>query len=150
MLPNASIRSAISHWSISIDAGSAEVYEQVRRPGKWKNLIENLEWLVEHHRIDNILLNFVVQKTNFKDLPLFVELVHRLKVNGSIQALDDWGTWNSTSVKNPDAYTIKNGTFVDHNVADPRHADHQDFLKILNQVRLEKNLNISPYFDKFK
>lgn len=150
LLPEASIRSAISHWSISVDAGSAEVYEQVRRPGKWKNLIENLEWLVEHSSTNNILLNFVVQKTNFKDLPLFAELVRRLNVKGFIQVLDDWGTWNSTSVKNPDDYTIKNGTFVDHNVANPSHPDHQDFLKILNQARLEKNLNISPYFDKFK
>jgi molybdenum cofactor biosynthesis enzyme MoaA len=150
LLPSASIKSAITKWSISVDAGSSEVYEQVRRPGKWKNLIENLEWLVDNTPPSNITLNFVVQKTNFKDIPLFSELVQRLKVNGILQALNDWGTWNFDIVTNPDEYTIKNGTYMDHDVANSAHPEHQDFLTVIKQARLEKILTISSYFDKFK
>jgi MoaA/NifB/PqqE/SkfB family radical SAM enzyme len=150
LLPTANIKSAISNWSISVDAGSSEVYEQVRRPGKWKNLLENLEWLAKNKQSSKVTLNFVVQKNNFKDIPAFTKLVQQFQFYGKMQPLNDWGTWNSAPVKNPDAYTIQNGTFMDHNVADPVHPEHQDFLEVLKTSRLENILYISPYFNKFK
>jgi molybdenum cofactor biosynthesis enzyme MoaA len=150
LLPDASIRSAITNWSISVDAGSSQVYEQVRRPGKWKNLLENLEWLANNKESSKIRLNFVVQKNNFRDIPAFTGLCQQFQFLGTLQALNDWGTWNSKPVKNPDVYTIQNGTFMDHNVADPSHPEHQDFLEVLQTTRVENILHISPYFNKFK
>lgn len=152
IIPHSSIRSAISHFAISIDAGSQEVYEKVRRPGKWSVLMENLEWLFANKKQSNVVLNFVLQKENFRDIPAFIKLCKTFGYNGNIAPLNDWGTWNSKPVPTPDAYTIANGTYIDHDVVNPSHPEYAECMKILNESR-EKNYNfltISPYFSKLQ
>ena len=152
IIPHSSIREAISNFSISIDAGSKEVYEKVRRPGKWSILMENLKWLFENKKQSKVSLNFVLQKTNFRDIPAFIELCKTFGFNGNITPLNDWGTWNNGLVPTPDNYTIENGTYIDHDVIDPSHPEHADCLKILKDLR-EKHypfINIHPYFSKFQ
>jgi MoaA/NifB/PqqE/SkfB family radical SAM enzyme len=152
IIADSAIRPAISDISISVDAASKEVYEQVRRPGKWSVLMDNLEWLVHNRQSSNVNLNFVLQKTNFRDLPAFANLCQQFGFGGCVTALNDWGTWNTKPVVNPDAYTIANGTYLDHNVADPKHPEHNEFIQVLRTVR-EKNfefLIFNPYFDQFK
>jgi sulfatase maturation enzyme AslB (radical SAM superfamily) len=151
VIAESSIKSAVSIFSVSVDAGSKEIYEQVRRPGKWSVLMDNLEWLFDNQAQSTVHLSFVLQKTNFQDLPAFAELCKRFKFIGIVQPLNDWGTWNSKPVINPDAYTIVNGTYLDHDVANSDHPEHDEFIKVLKTVR-EKNfefLNFNSYFDKF-
>lgn len=152
IIGDSSIFPAISKYSISVDAATAEVYEKVRRPGKWEVLIENLNWLVDNRQNSEVRLNFVIQKTNFRDLPAFVELCKKYNFIGNISTLDDWGTWNSKPVKNPDSYTLANGTYLDHNVDDVNHPEHEEFVKILKTVQQSKfnHINISPYFNKYQ
>lgn len=152
IIPNSSIEPAISHFNISIDAGSQEVYEKVRRPGKWSVLMENLEWLFENKKQSNVDLNFVLQKENFRDIPAFLELCKKFNFDGNIMPLNDWGTWNSKPVPTPDAYTILNGTYIDHDVANPSHPEYAECMKMLNESREKKYtfLKISPYFSKLQ
>ena len=64
-LPDSKILPNISEFKISIDAGSKEVYEVVRRPGKFDKLIENLDWMHENKPEGaNIHFRFVCQKAN--------------------------------------------------------------------------------------
>ena len=114
--------------------------------------MDNLEWLAGNQQHSMVHLNFVLQKTNFRDLPAFAELCSRFNFRGNIQPLNDWGTWNTRPVTNPDAYTVANGTFVDHNVADPAHPEYNEFIAVLNDVRKSnfKFLNFNSYFEKFK
>jgi sulfatase maturation enzyme AslB (radical SAM superfamily) len=152
VIANSSIYPAISVISISVDAGSAEVYEQVRRPGKWSVLMDNLEWLANNRSQMHVNLNFVLQKTNLHDLPAFVELCKTLNFNGYIQPLNDWGTWNRVPVSTPDAYTEANGTYLDHDVTNSTHPDYGDFIQILNSIRKNqpKFLIISPHFAQYQ
>jgi hypothetical protein len=147
-----SIKDAISNFSVSVDAGTQEVYEDVRRPGKWSVLLENLLWLSENRGKSAVVLKFVVQNKNFKDLPAFVELCRRFSFVGSIQPLYDWGTWNSQPVLNPDAWTLQNGTFLDHDVADVNHPRHAEFVEVLHSVAKQnhKFINMNPYFNQFQ
>lgn len=151
VMPDSGILPAIDMYSISIDAGTKEVYENVRRPGNWEALIENLEWLSENKQKSKVTLNFVVQNANYKDMKAFADLCIKFNFNGSLMPLSDWGTWNSSSVAAPDAWTISNGIYPDHNVADPQHSNHQDFLKELSELKERNlsNLNISSFFRKF-
>ena len=71
-LDDSKLLPAIKYFSISVDAGSADVYHNVRRPGKWSVLLENLDYLKDKKK--NVGLNFCVQKSNYKDIPKFVEL----------------------------------------------------------------------------
>jgi hypothetical protein len=152
VIEKSSIYPAISAISISVDAGSLEVYEQVRRPGKWAVLIENLQWLSDNQKQIKVNLNFVLQKTNFRDLSAFVSLCKTFNFTGCVQPLNDWGTWNSSSVSNPDEYTLVNGTYLDHDVANTEHPDHADFVQILNSVRKSNYsfLSISPFFNQYQ
>lgn len=152
VISESEIGPAIVNFSISVDAGSKEIYEKVRRPGKWSSLIENLEWLADNRQQKKITLNFVLQKTNFRDLPAFVNLCEKFNFNGSVQPLNDWGTWNSKPVLDPDTWTIDNGTYLDHDVINPEHPEYTNFVQILNSVRANKYkfLILNSYFDQHK
>jgi len=152
LMSRSKIKKAVTRYSISVDAASEQVYENVRRPGKWHNLVENLEWISQNRDNSSITLNFVVQKSNYQDLPAFVELCRSLTTTGTIVPLDDWGTWNSQPVLNPDEYTIKNGCYTDHNVMDVAHPEHQQFIDILKSLRGNQPnfINISPFFNRFQ
>jgi hypothetical protein len=151
VIADSAIQPAIVSYCVSVDAGSAEVYEQVRRPGKWSVLLENLEWLAENKGKANVMLSFVAQKTNYKDLSNFAELCKKFNFNGDITMLNDWGTWNSKPVLNPDAWTIANGTYMDHNVADPAHPEHTQFIEALKAVHAKKYkcMHNGAIFNKF-
>lgn len=146
-LNDSSIKNFISLYHVSVDAGSKEVYEKVRRPGKWKVLLENFEWLQQNRGRALVSLNFVIQKDNFRDLPNFIELCRTYNFSGSVSPLFDWGTWNRVPMLEPDQYTIENGTFLDHDVADPEHPAHSEFVEIINNHR--HKIAFSPYFSKF-
>ena len=135
-----SIFDQISEFNISIDAGSKDVYEDVRRPGRWSTLIENFEYLAQLNKQHLVRLNFALQRKNYQDLPNFVSLCQHYGFQASIHQLDDWGTWSRDKKQTPDAWEIQNGTYLDHAVLDPSHAQHQDCLNILHSI---KNQNLS-------
>ena len=62
---------------VSIDAATKDVYEKIRRGGKWETLYENMEYISSlkvSGEIKNITMRFVVQKGNFHQLEDFVAL----------------------------------------------------------------------------
>jgi molybdenum cofactor biosynthesis enzyme MoaA len=151
LIESSPLKESIVSYHISVDAGSQAVYETVRRPGRWAVLLENLEWLKVNKGNALVKLDFIVQKNNLDDLFLFADLCKKFGFIANYSTLFDWGTWNSQPVSNPDAYTIANGTYLDHDVTNISHADHQKFVKILNDLH---NLNFSHvklhnFFRKF-
>ena len=125
----------ITTFRISVDAGSQEVYEDVRRPGKWSVLIENFEYLTRLGKQNKVYLNFALQSKNYRDLPNFISWCQHYGFNASIHQLDDWGTWNSGTVEKPDTWTITNGIYLDHAVLKPSHALHQECLTVLTNIQ---------------
>ena len=138
-LVNSQLLSHIKIFSISVDAGSSIVYQQVRRGGQWDVLMDNFNFLTEKNKNHLVTLNFAVQKNNYKDLYNFVELCRKYNFIGCIHQLDDWGTWNYNAVKTPDAWTITNGTYLDNNILIPSHPEHQECLYILHDIINQKN-----------
>jgi hypothetical protein len=90
------ITNNITQYFISIDAGSAEIYEQVRVPGKFDVLLKNFDFL--RSTVDqtgaSVLLKFVLQSANWHDMESFIKLCERYRFNGVINRLEDWGTWS--------------------------------------------------------
>lgn len=140
LLPGNALKDAIVKYSISVDAGSKAVYEKVRRPGRWEVLMENLQWLSLNRNRASVIVDFVVQRDNLQDMPAFVDLCAKFGFIAHFSKLVDWGTWSST-VNTPDSYTIVNGTFLDHDVANLTHKDHGNFVTMVNEIK-SKNL---PY-----
>lgn len=95
-LADSPILDNITQYFISIDAGSADVYERVRLGGQWKNLIENLDWLqeIKSKTQAEVLLKFVLQQDNWHDMENFADLCECHGFMGVIHRLEDWGTWS--------------------------------------------------------
>jgi MoaA/NifB/PqqE/SkfB family radical SAM enzyme len=134
----------IRRFNISVDAGSADVYHDVRRPGKWEILIENLEFLRDSGKSSITNLQFIVQNKNYKDLPAFVDLCKSFGFTGAVTQLDDWGTWNVNDTPIKDFWTIKNGVFHDHDVLNVSHKNHADAKSIIKQCLGDPIIMFSP------
>lgn len=130
-LPSTKIISHITEYQISIDAGSAEVYEQVRLGGKWSILIENFDYLktvvdITHAKV---WLQFVLQKDNWRDMRNFRTLCDHYGWSGSINRLVDWSTWTD---------------FSQHDViGNQQHPEHRDAVSELRYIHNNLGTNLS-------
>lgn len=131
--------------TISVDAGSAEVYQNVRRPGRWDVLLENFNFIRDLGLSKITKLNFAFQQANFHDLPNFVELCARYGFWANVHQLDDWGTWSQIEPKVKDTWTIENGIFRDHDVLAETHPEHDLAKKVIEQYLGQPKVGFSPY-----
>ena len=134
----------ISNFSISIDAGSQEVYEKVRLGGSWKVLIENFNFLKENKRQAETCLDFVIQNNNYEDLENFILLCEQYQFKGTVSQLDNWGTWNNKKVLEPDQWTQENGYFFDHDVLKQTHPNYNRCKKIVQKHLTNPLIGYSP------
>jgi MoaA/NifB/PqqE/SkfB family radical SAM enzyme len=114
-LTGSSIVDNITQYFISIDAGSAAVYENVRRPGRWDILLKNFDFLktlVKKTKAE-VLLKFVLQQDNWQDMQNFVDTCNAYGFKGVINRLEDWGTWDKFS----DHDVVGNSAHPDHTAA---------------------------------
>lgn len=130
LLPDSDIFSHVKYYQISVDAGSQEVYERVRRPGRYDVLRRNLDWLAANRSADtHVLLFFCLSAANVTDVKNFVDMCTHYGFHGGITKLDDW-------------YTFDN--FSDQDVSNPAHPLHQTALDQLRAVVGTPRINI-PY-----
>ena len=144
LLPSTGIFPRITEYRISIDAGSPEVYKQVRVGGDWPTLMASFDFLKQQGLSKLVNLQFVVQKNNFRDIPNFVQLLDKYDFVGNLANLDNWGTWNHDTVKFPDEWTIKNGTYREHNVLDSRHELYAECKSVVESVLSNERLSFLP------
>jgi organic radical activating enzyme len=137
------IFNSITNFKISVDAGSKDIYEDVRRPGKWELLLENFDYLSSLNKSHLVNLNFALQNKNFRDIPAFVELCQRYGFKGHIHQLDNWGTWENGVSTVADPWTIKNGTYIDHNVLATTHPNYAECQQIISESCNARNISLS-------
>lgn len=91
-LPGLNIVSKLKLVEISIDAASKEVYEYVRQPGKWNNLVKNIDYLVELRQRHNFQMvgNFVIQKANLYDVLPFIDWCQERSIHPNFTLLQHW------------------------------------------------------------
>ncbi len=121
----AHVQHLIKGMIISIDAAEAATYEDVRRPGKWETLTSNMEFIANLRRtgaIGWLIINFVVQKKNFEQMPAFVELGQHWSVDRVVF---------SKIFYTPRAGTLESADFAANAIADDDHPDHPRFLEVL-------------------
>ena len=83
---------------ISVDAATAETYQKIRG-GDFNILMKNLKMIGElrqQGKIKSFKLCFVVQRDNFREMPLFVKIGHEIHVDKIyFQRLHNWGHWTN-------------------------------------------------------
>ena len=124
---------------ISIDAATKDTYEnKTRLGGKWDVLMENLEFIKTIETIRVVMLDFVVQKANFREMEDFVLMGLRIFGDSKFQLqINFQKVWPWPSIK-PEVYK-------DMCVWDKDHEDYNEFVtevKKLNQYSIVlHNLN---------
>jgi wyosine [tRNA(Phe)-imidazoG37] synthetase (radical SAM superfamily) len=132
------LREKIVELRVSVDAATKKTYENVRRPGRWEVIQENLRVMGEISRTGAFLRNrltgvvlpgtddaisfslaFVVQSANFREMPAFVRLAEEVNADSVIfQRYYSFGHEGS-------------GAFSAKDVASPAHPEHQELQAIL-------------------
>lgn len=125
------IHNFVRRFKISFDAGSPEVYNITRRGGSWNKLLEStkyiVDWKNEFNPNMNVILNFVVQKSNYKDIIKFVRIGNQLGVDViELQKITDWGTFTIGGTN----------TFSDHAVWLPNHPNFGELVEIINSPEI--------------
>ncbi|GJQ57461.1 MAG: radical SAM protein [Candidatus Scalindua sp. AMX11] len=109
-----------TYVNISIDAATKETYKKVRRGGNWEQLMKALEVFKkarEEGKFSSVNINMTVMKSNFKEIPQFVEMA---RANG----------FNSL-------FTRIRGPFEDENIFESNNEkDIQELKKVLSNPNL--------------
>ena len=135
LLPDSTIFSNISEFQISVDAGTEQVYEDVRRPGKFEILQENLKWLADNRRPGvDVLLKFTLSAANANDIVNFSNMCKQYGFRGEISKLDDWDTFDDFA-----------GQDVVDNILHPLHTVAVDHLRT---VSTHSHIFLNPVFKK--
>ncbi|HEV7920641.1 MAG TPA: radical SAM/SPASM domain-containing protein [Thermoanaerobaculia bacterium] len=134
---------------VSVDAATKQTYENVRRPGRWEVIRENLDVMGEVSRAGTFLRNrfaggahavssdlhldmerpysfmiaFVVQSANFREMPAFVHLAEELGADVVFQKYYSFG-------HEPSAI------FTSKDVTSPAHPEHDEFQAVLRDPAL--------------
>lgn len=128
----------VSVASISIDAGTKEVYEKVRG-GNWDQLMENLEFISELRRsgkLKRFTISFVTRKKSYKSMVEFAKLGERLNVDEvTFSAFHPWGNMSPKVNYKDEAIHYKD------------HPLHHDLLNEIQKIKDLKIPNIAYFFD---
>jgi len=116
------IRKLVKTTEISIDAASPETYTINRRGGDFDKLLENLKFiskLRKHGPIKTMRISMIVQENNFLEMPEFVRLGKRLKVDTVFfNQLVNWGTYSDEE-------------FASRAIYFQEHHRHSEFIALL-------------------
>lgn len=132
LLPDSTIFPNISEFDISVDAGTAEVYSVVRRPGNFNVLLDNLEWLSDNCKDPNAVeLQFCLSSMNYTDIVEFAELCKKFKFRGRIKKIENWNTLDN---------------FSDYNIlGNPNSSMYNSAVEQLQIVSSMKHITLSSY-----
>ena len=84
---SAVLHSALTHISISIDGATAPTYERIRVGASFDKLLDNIKALqtakkLSGKNLPHLTFNFVLMRSNIRELPAMVQLAHDLGVEG--------------------------------------------------------------------
>jgi hypothetical protein len=147
---------------VSVDAATKTTYENVRRPGKWDVVRENLGVMGELSRSGTFVRNrfarghavssdlhlqmeqpysfiiaFVVQSANFREMPEFVRLGEEIGADVVFQKYYSFG-------HEPPAI------FAAKDVTSPSHPEHQEFQAILRHPAMQSPRVMQTFFTQLE
>lgn len=122
--------SYIKDISISLDAGSKEVYEKLRGP-YWEQVVSNLEWIGQMRKsgkFEYLTLNCTLIRDNYRDIPNLVALGKKYGVDRIL--IQKYNFANNQGYK-----TLKEQE--EQAVHDPSHPEHIHMLRTLEMFKDE-------------
>lgn len=116
------IQKNIHDVRVSLDSMTKPTYDVVRRGGDFAKVIENVKFLSQQKTegfFNDLVICFVVQTLNYKEMVLFVKFALELKnVKVHFQRIINWGTFSDVE-------------FLKHAIYLEEHFEYQNFIDIL-------------------
>lgn len=109
--------------NISIDGATQQTYEKLRRGGSFQQIIENLEYVKNLKNSLNfkLIIHYVVQKHNYKEMPLMVELSKKYRADHIwFNRITNWNTFKN---------------FNEEDVCNNQHQEYFIYLKIVENMK---------------
>jgi len=119
------LESSIDSITVSVDAAQAKTYEQVRRGGRWPNILEALKFLqLKKQELGfNFNTRLIVQQANYKEVVDFYDLSKSYGVDRvEYSRLTNWGTWTADE-------------FAQQDVLGAAHPNRAEALELVSQIR---------------
>lgn len=118
--------------TVTTDAARPDTYEKLRRGGNWHTLEQNLKWL-QQKKQDTAMkfhMRMVVQHGNYQEIEEFYNYSKQLGADVvEYGRITDWGTFGNR--------------FVEHDVFDPAHPEHNQAQQYLNLIRDKSDIFLS-------
>lgn len=134
-LKELNILDRISVVEISLHATTKETYDKIVLGSDWNKVIKNIEWLAKlkkQGKIDDLLLFFVVDNINYKEMPDFVKLAEKYGAQAYFWTYRNWGVQNEKEARAMSIF-------------DKRHRDYNDLVEVLhNDIFKSKNCHLNP------
>ena len=147
------IEAGLDEMNVSLDAGTKETFERIRRKARWDKVIANLRSLRDQKAAldlsrPRLHMSFVLMRSNIKELPQFVEiaaemgavvlyLTHLVAFDGLDMAAESLGT-------NLDEYK----DYIDRALSLARHHGIHAVLPRTRQARLDLTLSPRSHQDR--
>jgi organic radical activating enzyme len=138
-----SIHQYVHTCEISIDAATKDTYEnKTRIGGNWETLINNLNFISTIDTIHRFKCSFVVQKSNYKEMQGFVELIKSI--------FGSKGTVFFCRLQNWNSYTPNE--YVNQEINNQSHPEFNLFVEEFNKVCYDDYVrhNLHEYMVKNK
>ncbi len=107
VLKHLGLMGRLSTIQVSIHAVTKKTYNKITRTGNFDSVMKNLKWLSEEKKkgkIPCVIINFVVHKWNYKEMPAFVRLADELDITASFWELQNWGC--TKMLRNYEKYAV--------------------------------------------
>ncbi len=134
----------VDQVEVSIDAADPLTYGLVRRGGDFARLLRNLDYLAGQRRdrkIRYLMLSFVVQEANFREMPSFVELGRRVSADRV-----------RFSLIRPWRRGLASGAYAKAMIWDEAHPDFEAFLAVLRDPALSDPrvwaTDVTPFIER--
>ena len=135
LLKELNILDRLSVVEISLHASIKETYDKIVLGSDWNKVIKNIEWLSElkkQGKLDDLLLFFVVDNINYKEMPDFVKLAEKYGAQAYFWTYRNWGVQNEKEAR-------------EMSIFDKRHRDYNELVKVLhNDIFNSKNCHLNP------
>jgi MoaA/NifB/PqqE/SkfB family radical SAM enzyme len=119
------LESVLTTLTISIDAARADTYEQVRRGGKWKDMLSTLTFLKNKKQELNFKFcaRLIVQQKNYNEIIEFYNFCKEYNIDlVEYSRLTNWNTWSLSEFQTQD-------------VLYSQHPEHDKALAMINLVK---------------
>lgn len=130
----------VKSCEISVDAACKDTYEnKTRLGGKWDDIINNLNYIATLPFLQDVVLSFVVQYDNYKEMAAFYELGEKIfgETNKNwrifFNRVVNWGTFTADEFKEVD-------------ICNPEHPEYvllmDEYSKLTNFDRVSHNMPV--------